>query len=334
MTYYDGGEPRNHSEGHCSQGWLGLYGLPPTNGLPESDLPAAEHELAQIGRRDTDPATEFDFLRRIVRAAAIASVSEAEFVRRLRTPRVMLRPRFSAGDSSVAGFSLRDPRTTLLRPEVSDAQLGGDCLLHELRLEWNSSEQARLEAAAEWRQVRILGRWERESILLTSVAMWQRALVDAAQFNDRLRQIDVADRHCWRWAASRVAGVLAIWSLRAEPPSGGPLATASEQLARSAPAAGSCRPPRAVAPAANLARTAYVLAQQSCTAHDPAREALLLGQLSASAILIAKAHRGRGELPAAIRVAERAVSPLAQVERLMHERIDPLPPDDDDMAGR
>jgi hypothetical protein len=30
-----------------------------------------------------------------------------------------------------------------------------------------------------------------------------------------------------------------------------------------------------------------------------------------------------------MRLAERALSPLAEVERLMCERIDPLPPNDD-----
>ncbi|MGY2116561.1 hypothetical protein ACW9HR_21870 [Nocardia gipuzkoensis] len=257
-------------------------------------------------------------------------MSEGEFVRRLRTPRMMLQPRFRANDSTVVGFSLRDPRTTLLRPEVSDAELGGDCLLQMLRLDWDSSEQARLEAAAEWRHVRILGRWERESILLTSPAMWQRALVDAAQFNHRLQLTEAADRHSWQWSATRVAGVLAIWSLRAEPASGGQLAAASEQVARSGMARGSGpRPKPDGAPAANLARTAYVLAQQSATAHDTARETLLLAQLSASVMLIAKAHRRRGELPAAMRLAERALSPLSEVEHLMRERIDPLPPNDD-----
>lgn len=330
MSSYEDDRPRHYDDGRCGPDRLGLYGIVPADGLLASGPLGAEHELAQIERRDADPATEFDLLRRIVRAAAVASVSEGEFVRRLRTPRMMLQPRFNANDSTVAGFSLRDPRTTLLRPEVSDAELGGDCLLQVLRLDWDSSEQARLEAAAEWRHVRIMGRWERESILLTSPAMWQRALVDAAQFNHRLQLCEAADRHSWQWAATRVAGVLAIWSLRSEPASGGPLAAASEQVARSGIARGSG--PRSKtdgALSASLARTAYVLAQQSATAHDAARETLLLAQLSASVMLIAKAHRRRGELPAAMRLAERALSPLAEVERLMRERVDRLPPNDD-----
>ncbi|MFI9635118.1 hypothetical protein ACIHAX_20770 [Nocardia sp. NPDC051929] len=330
MSFYEDDQPRHHDDGRCRPDRLGLYGIVPADGLLAWGPFGAEHELAHAERRDADPATEFDLLRRIVRAAAVASVSEGEFVRRLRTPRMMLQPRFGANDSTVVGFSLRDPRTTLLRPEISDAELGGDCLLQVLRLDWDSSEQARSEAAAEWRHVRIMGRRERESILLTSQAMWQRALVDAAQFNHRLRLTEAADRQSWQWSATRVAGVLAIWSLRSEPASGAPLATASEQVARSGMARSSGPRPRPDgAPSASLARTAYVLAQQSATAHDTARETLLLAQLSASVMLIAKAHHGRGELPAAMRLAERALSPLAELERLMRERIDPLPPDDD-----
>ncbi|MBF6302468.1 hypothetical protein IU459_33745 [Nocardia amamiensis] len=327
-----GDQPHNQNQGRSTRGWLDLYGMP-TWGLPAADLPVAEDGLAGIERRES-LAGEFDLIRRIVRAAAAASCSEAEFARRLRTPKVMLQPRLSAVDNSVVGYGLRDPRTAHMGPEVSDRELGSDCLLAELRLEWDTSDQARLEASAEWRQVGILGRWQRESVVLTSAVMWRRAVADASAFHDWLQGLDDWDHHSWQWAAGRVAGVLAIWSLRTEPGSGGPLAAASEQLAHSAWMAGARRRPQhGEVPAPGLARTAYVLAQQSSRARDVECEALLAGKLTASVMSIAKSYRRRGWLGGAIRLTEKALTPLHDVERQLHEQLDSLPREDDGSVG-
>ncbi|WP_028478723.1 hypothetical protein [Nocardia sp. CNY236] len=294
-------------------GWLERYGLS-TSGLHAADRSEAENALAGIERRDA--ASGFELLRRIVRAAAIASISEAEFVRRLRTPGVMLQPLTNMAGSMIVGYRLRDPRIAPLGPEIFDGDLGLDCRLDELRLEWDHSEQAHLEATAEWRQTRVVSDLQRrESVLLTSPVMWRRALVDATQFTDWLWQVDAFDHQAWRWAATRLAGVLSIWSLRVEGTSVGPIASASHELARGGLQPGSRRRPFGEGQGPSLSHTAYVLAQQAATAGDPVCESLLLTKLNSAMVSIAKAHRRRGELPVAMKLMGTVLTALREVER-------------------
>src|ERR1035437_9837712 len=87
-------------------------------------------------------------LARIVRKASIESKDEAEFVRRLRDSRVLVRPRFgTGGQDTVVGFSVA-LKTTVGEPPVwfGGGKLSRYLTLPNLRQSWD-----RAAAVAEWR---------------------------------------------------------------------------------------------------------------------------------------------------------------------------------------
>ncbi|MGN2642267.1 hypothetical protein ACTD5D_40090 [Nocardia takedensis] len=259
--------------------------------------------------------TERERLRLAVRGAAVASLSEAEFVRRVRGAGMAIWPRSRDADGAVDGFSIEfsigSGRTH------ADRDLAQDLCLTALRAHWDVAGQAREQTLEEWQGLRAATDFDRERVMLSHPSMWSRMFADMGAFNSGLRRMPPDQRAGWAWAAGRLAGVCAVWSQRvgADVPA---LSLAATELGNSAQMAVAAAPTTSAAP--TLSRVAFALAQLEIGAGDPARESLLLlVQLIAGVLEVSKAHRRRGELTRSMRLGEVGV-PLGVLSRELHAR--------------
>lgn len=212
---------RQHTEGEQPGSWENL-----TKGEK------AAHVAAELS--ETQPRHE---LALKVRAAAAASESEAEFVRRLRRSGCILRPRFAENRTDViTGYSVAERPHYGERPVwYGGLHLGRDLSLPRLRGDWPDTPGGATEAAAEWnaamrgRRVVHAGREAQE---ITPEA-WEQQSTQLGELIDRLNAVDVNDRDTWATVARQAAGALAAWSNATED-TPGDLAAASEALSRSA----------------------------------------------------------------------------------------------------
>lgn len=271
---------------------------------------------ARIERLEDSVGTDHRMLRHTIRAMAVVSLSEAEWIRRMRATGTKLEPRVNVVDGYVAGYvaQWRDPHNARLGPTVTDLEVGGSLSLPNLRDGWEADAQAIADAQTEWKLPRSVEPSSRETALWGDPALWTDALADARNFNRTLARFPGNDRSAWRWVANRISGVLALWSRRREPNADGPFAAAAQEVGMSS-LAGSWRSPTLGTPAPDLAQTALVLAQLCREVHDPSVESLLVGQLIRCTAAIAQAHRERGELARAARIDVTALNPLESVCR-------------------
>ncbi|MFI5535016.1 hypothetical protein ACIA5H_01365 [Nocardia sp. NPDC051900] len=235
----------------------------------------------------------------------------------MRSAGTVLQPRVSVVDGYVVGYiaQWRDSHSARLGPAIIDLEVGAGLSLPELRDGWESDPHAAADAQTEWKLPRSLGPSVRETVLWGDTELWAYALAEVQGFNETLTEVPSSERKAWGWAASRVAGVLALWSWRIEPDARGPFAVAAHEIGRSALAAGSrTRPYIFRWPAPDLEQTAFVLAQLCREAHDPSTESDLVGALITSIAAIIKAHRERGEMARASSIYATAVGPLKWVE--------------------
>ncbi|GIG26482.1 MULTISPECIES: relaxase/mobilization nuclease domain-containing protein [Cellulomonas] len=192
---------------------------------------------AELGRAESRSArdTQRAALARRVRASATASRDEAEFVRRLRREGLLARPRYAAGrDDVVLGYSVA------LRPNAGErpvwfggGTLAKDLTLPRLRSTWPDSPQTASDAVAEWTAA---GRGQRPvrpgiEVDAPDPRLWDQYAEQIGELNERLRSVAPDDTATWTQVARETSGAFAAWSLRteAEP---GPLADASDALAR------------------------------------------------------------------------------------------------------
>ncbi|WP_196249956.1 relaxase/mobilization nuclease domain-containing protein [Rhodococcoides fascians] len=255
-------------------------------------------------------------LERRVRAAATASKTEAEFVRRLRGDGVLVRPRYEKGTTGeVVGYSVaaapsKAERATGNTPVwYGGGRLSKDLTLPRLRDEWDTSADANAAAAAEWRAARTratVTRGNGRERAGFDPALYARAAADMETWNAYLASVPASDRAQWARASGRAAGVFAAWSARIEP-TPGPLAAASASLAQSAQIPAHSRGDGAGARMTSAAGAALIVLQATTT--DPtAATALLLHQMMRTLDAIAAAHRASGE-------AQRAAQLVAVRER-------------------
>ncbi|WP_433574130.1 hypothetical protein [Nocardia brasiliensis] len=300
----------------------------------EADFALADQILGDFEHRELIPAdAEFTELMLTIRATATASLSEGEWVRRIRGTGVPIVAHWSE-DDVVAGYGIARPTVTE-RVEASktavllDGYLPSDLRLPALRAQWDDRDRARAQALFQWQELRPSRSFDRESVELTDPALWGRAFTESARFNEYVRPLPHGDRGEWARVASRVAGVLALWSRRTEGPAPAALAAAAMELGRSAQLCGrvAARPrleSGSLAP--DLSLTAVVLAQLNTGYEDPPGESLaLLMQLLTTVMLIAKSHRRRGESTEATRVVD-ACEPLHTTCRTLHELARRCPP--------
>ena len=268
-------------------------------------------------------------LERTVRAAATASKTEAEFVRRLRGSGLLVRPRYDKGsvDAGVVGYSVAATPTKAERVAgtkpvwFGGGRLAKDLTLPRLRDEWDQSADARVSADGEWNALRrgaavtVANGRERARIDPELVA---RAAQDIEKWNKYLSSIPVDDHAQWARAAGRTSGVFAAWSSRVEI-TPGPLAAASRALAHSAQVPAHQRAPR-VESRLSGGGAALILMQAQIQSSG-ASQVLLLRQLLRTMDAIADAHRAVGDLARADELVALRSSELETLHSDMSTRF-------------
>ena len=262
--------------------------------------------------REGRPEPHRKTLGRIVRAAATASESEAEFVRRIRRSGVLVQGRIAAGTSDViTGYSVA------LRPVDGEAPLylGGrmlakDLSLDRLRQSWPDTPEHATAAAAEWiaakrgRTAVAPGREVEE----VTPEQWRELIVAQSQMRDHLKSIPVEDWATWSRVASETSGAFAAWSRQVEA-TPGPLADVADALARSAQVRGpDTARPKAGTP--SMRGAALLLSSVAHGGQGSVAQAVLFTQLRATVNAVRRAHEAAGQ-------AQRA----AEIERVMGERL-------------
>ncbi|WP_194829192.1 hypothetical protein [Nocardia sp. XZ_19_231] len=255
-------------------------------------------------------STEREVLRRTVRSCAVASKTEAEFVRRCQTSGVAVTARFGRG--KVVGYSYQlEGDDGPIGPRLGGAKGLGGLGLPALREQWEDTPEERQAAVA---ALRGEGKPGRESLDLDNPKLWLQAARDLEKWNKELRQIPSDDRETYEWAAGRAAGVFSAWSARVEP-DGGVLTDAADELTRSAQPRDSARRSSSARPESmpDLGWVAVTLTQlRRRTGGDPLYESMLLmRQLLLTLAALASAHEARAELGRALQLRDRAVEPLA-----------------------
>ncbi|WP_196883485.1 relaxase/mobilization nuclease domain-containing protein [Arthrobacter sp. CAN_A214] len=234
-------------------------------------------------------------LERTVRSSAVASRSEAEFVRRLRCQELLVNARFADGGRAVVtGYSVAERPPAGMDPVwFGGGKLAKDLTLPALRTAWSSTTdtpEAAQEAAEEWwaakRQQRIvhrdapdMTRGARVSMIgglaVDEVAARKLAL-DLAQARRAMSSVAPGDHQTWAHVAREASGVFGAWS-KATETEPGPLAHASRVLARSAHRSG-VTISKPVSPPLRMAGTAAFLLAAS-TAPSPVAQAMIMHQM-------------------------------------------------------
>jgi hypothetical protein len=264
-----------------------------------------------IGERGTKPAEqaraakhgieiEPQKLERIVRAASVASLDEAEFVRRVRRGGAFIRPRFAAGrDDVVAGYSvaLRPPKDT---PMVwyGGGRLARDLTLPRMREGWPDSPQSAQGAVDEWRatsknpwQYRPVAPGREETT--PDPKLWKQYTDEIKQLRVQMREIPFDDRASWAHLARDTAGAFAAWSQRVEA-TPGPLAHESKP-----------KPAGRV----SVAGATMMLLQASTGGKGVMAEAIMLRQLASTVKAVMDMHSAVGD-------AQRA----SQIDRTLRDQ--------------
>lgn len=295
---------REHKAGQASQCW--------------DELPASRRAELVDGQRPTE-AVRFTLARR-VRGCAVASVDEAEFVRRLRGQGMLVRPRFARGTQDVIeGYRVA------ARPQFGErpiwfggGTLGRDLTLPRLREEWPDTPQTATAAAAEWRAawrgVRVVNPGRETPGMSTAPAVGEQIGQDIELMAQRLRIARDATPVLWARTAHQVAGALASWSQATEP-TPGPLAAAADAIAGSASYQRlAVRPdPGGTLTLGNCAMV-FALIGKTGKARDRIVQAMLVRQLIALGASIARIHEAIGDVRRAEhinRVLTDHLSPLA-----------------------
>jgi len=270
-------------------------------GRGSAGVTGAEHnKAARLGH----PEPARSGVARTVRAVAVASRDEAEFVRRARGSGLLVRPRFAAGaETVVVGYSAAARPTTGEAPVwFGGGRLDRDLTLPRLREAWPDTPDHASAAVAEWTAAArhhppaTPGRETRT----VDPRLVETARRDVAELRARLAAVPVTDVAAWSAAAHDAAGMVAALSARVETTGPGPLARAADQLARSAQHRSTARPGERAATGRALGVgasrvAAYLLQADPDTPADVA-DAVLIHQLTLTAKAIHDAARAAGDL--------------------------------------
>ncbi len=257
-----------------------------------------EGELTTARRSGKDEPARFELARK-VRAAASASESEAEFVRRARRMGVLVRPRYASGRTDVVmGYS------AAARPPAGEkavwyggGQLAHDLALPRLRDGWPDRPESASAAVAEWNAAAKHKRPVAPGREMAEVSeeMWTNCHNDLQALRDQLKSVPLDDQGTWAVVAKETAAAFAAWSYRVEGDQPGPLAAVSDSLAKSAhlitrPA----KPKRAGL--ASASGTVMLLLQASKGGHGTVSMAIMARQLANLAKVMHDTHKAQGEL--------------------------------------
>lgn len=149
-----------------------------------------------------------------VRAAAVASSSEVEWIRRLRDDGVTLKPRFAPETTDVVvGYRAGLNLATEGKPEwrfYGGGTLGRDLSLPRLRECWPDTVEHAQAASEEWQRA-YRGRDPVKPPHAPQVSA-EDAVRTVQGFRDRLGSVPVYDRLGWSQAAHDVSGALSAWA--------------------------------------------------------------------------------------------------------------------------
>ena len=177
---------------------------------PQEQATAAKLGMDQSVRRE---------IAERVRAAAVASVNEAEWVRRIRGDGMVIKPRFAQGTTDVVlGYRVAlktGDRGVPLR-FIGGKNLAQDLSLPRVRECWpEPSLQEATAASAEWQAAHsneppvVYSGRETSKVAPQTPAIAARSLEGFAQ---ALRDVPPTDRRAWQEAARDVSGALSAWA--------------------------------------------------------------------------------------------------------------------------
>ena len=189
------------------------------------DSAAAQNAAKRAGASCTDRAV----LEERLRAAATASASEADFVRRARRLGVRLHPRFASGRTDiVVGYS------AALRTEAGQqtrwwggGRIARDLTLTQLRTRWEDTPTSALEAVEAWK-----GHYPKRAPY--DGPLWEDRIRALESFRAHLGQLSPTDRVGLANASADIAGLLHAQAITART-SGG-----RDMLERAAVQVGRC----------------------------------------------------------------------------------------------
>ncbi|MFB0833415.1 hypothetical protein ACX8Z9_03235 [Arthrobacter halodurans] len=206
------------------------------------------------------------------------------------------------------------------RPEFGEqpiwyggGQLGRDLTLPRLRQGWPDTPTGASDAAAEWtaakrhRRAVNPGRETRQP----APELWEQYGKDLDRLAARLRSIDPVDRDTWTQVARRTAGAFAAWSNQVEP-TPGPIARASDNLARSAQTLRRDVDPKPRS-MASIGNVAMLLASVAHGGQGPVAQMALLRQLAELARQLHHSHRQRNQTQRAQELASMSRLELNQI---------------------
>lgn len=273
-------------------------------------------EREQAHREGKDEPTRRT-LERLVRAAADASVSEAEFVRRVRREGVVIRPRYASGTQDVVlGYSVA------LRPPAGQAPVwfgGGrlqrDLTLPRLRDRWADTPEAASDAAAEWNAAR---RGQRPAAPgreqhAPSPEAWRAQAQALADLRRQMAAVPAGDFAGWAHLARMMSGAFAAWSVQVEP-TPGPLAASAAQLARVAQLRAWQERPRDT-PMVRAGGTAMLFASLGRGGRGPVGQAALVRQMVALAQAVHDAMAARQDAVSAAAFAEQMHANISAINQ-------------------
>jgi hypothetical protein len=288
---------------------------------------AQDHDRNAL--RYPSPEADRDVLERVVRQAAAAAASEAEFVRTIRAAdheRYLIRPRFAAGrDDQVVGYSVALQPTEPGRQPVWHAggKLAKDLTLPTLRTRWNAGP-ADQDAISEWQRA-----WHNQPPVQqhgpaagAADHQWQLAVEELRALRAQLDVLPPGERGAWADAAAQGAAVFHGWAHLA-PEHATALRSCGDQLARSA------QLPAHELQAARVLPRARGIVMLCAAAMRPRNQLLywlvLAQELTALTQAVSDMHQAAGEAQRAAQLASALRHQLQPVhDTLQNTQSDPL----------
>jgi hypothetical protein len=271
----------------------------PAAGICERGSTRAEiNRAARVGADLTAPQE----LGQRVRAAALASTSEAEFVRRVRAEGIVIKPRYAKDTTDVVvGYRVALPaeRNDGAWRFYGGGTLGRDLSLPRLRETWPTPGTEHVVAAVgEWRAAHAgratatAGGRETQPVVAAAETI---AANRWAQYNGHLAGLADTDRAGWAEAARQTSAALAGWAGTHDGPGSSEIRQAAGVLARSAQQPRPGRP-GGQEPGAGMAAAVVLAARRSAAAGG------LGPELLRSAELLAARHTRVGHTAEATRI--------------------------------
>ena len=277
----------------------------------------------RAANRQGHKRTNREILEQRVRAAAVASTSELDFLIRLRELGVKARPRFAKGTQDVVtGYWVGlHPKAGQRTQWYGGYKLARDLSLPRLRSRWPDTPVSAQQAVDAWRRA-----WRGMPPSQVSSRAEMAARVQALDaYAQTLRGIDVTDPVALADATRDVAGLLGAHALAATDP------RAIETLTRAARTAGRvCQTHRRPAPAVGANEVVSVGARLALSAAinkhaDPVIlviQALALAEALAECYVAAGQARTAAEMLASSRAALEAISTPTAVADIEHLRAE------------